>query len=68
VLTPEALAALPKDLVTEFQQAVDGLDITTANRIIDCIRQQNAPLADVFAELVKNYRFDTLQAWFERIE
>ena len=40
------------------------IDFGRALRLIDQIRQQNMPLADALAELVKNYRFDTLQAFF----
>jgi signal transduction histidine kinase/CheY-like chemotaxis protein len=68
VLTPEALAALPKEMVTELQQAAEALNVNTANRIIDQIHQHNAPLAEALAELVKNYRFDRLQALLEQIE
>ncbi len=64
ILTPAALAALSKELVLEFQQAVEALDVDTTNSIIDQIRLQNFPLADVLAELVTQYRFDTLQALF----
>ncbi len=66
-LTSEALAVLPDELVTELQQAVEILDVETANGIIDQIRQQDEPLADVLAELVKGYRFDLLQEWLDKI-
>ncbi len=65
IMTSEAFAALPDTLVTELQQAVETLDIKMTQTLIDQIRQQNTPLADALAALVKNYRFDTLQALFE---
>jgi CheY-like chemotaxis protein len=68
VLTSEALAGLPKELRTELQQAAEEVAFDRALGLIDQIRQQNVSLAEALAELVKNYRFDILQAWFEKIE
>ncbi len=65
VLTSEALTGLPKKMVVDLQQAVEALDIDATNRIIEQIRQQNAPLAEALAELVKQYRFDRLQVLCE---
>ncbi len=67
-LTPEDLAALPKELVTELQQASEALDVVTANNIIDQIRPHNELLATALAELVKGYRFDMVQELFKNIE
>ncbi len=66
-LTPDALAALPKDVATELRQAVDDLDTNRANRSIDRIRQHNEALADALAELVKGFRFDLVQELFGKI-
>ena len=66
VLTSNDLAALPKEVVTELQEAVEDLDVQAVNRSIDRIRQQNNPLAEALAELVKRYRFDALQELFEK--
>jgi signal transduction histidine kinase/DNA-binding response OmpR family regulator len=65
VLMPETLAGLPEELRTELQQSVEEVDFERALRLIDQIGQQNALLAEALAELVKNYRFDILQALFE---
>ena len=65
VLTPSALAALPDEIRIGLQQAVEMIDIEMTNSIIEQIRQQNAPLADALAELMKNFRFDVLQKLFE---
>jgi signal transduction histidine kinase/ligand-binding sensor domain-containing protein/CheY-like chemotaxis protein len=67
VLTPEALAALPDERLTDLRQAIETLNTKTMNTIIDRIRQQNEQVADALAELVKNYQFDTLLALFEEI-
>jgi len=67
VLTSEALAALPEELQTELQQAIEVIDMERANSLIERVRQQNEPLANALAELVKNYRFDILQELFEKI-
>jgi CheY-like chemotaxis protein len=67
-LTPEALATLPKALLAELQRAVEALDINATKHIIEQIRQQNELLADTLSELVKRFRFDLLQALFEKIE
>ena len=48
--------------------AVEAIALETTNSLIERVRQQNKPLADALAELVKNYRFDILQELFEEIE
>lgn len=68
ILTSSALAALPGEILVGLQQAVEMIDIEMTNRMIEQIRQHNAPLADTLAEFVKNYRFDTLQALFNQME
>ena len=60
----QAIDALPKAWQTELQYAVEALHLGTANTLIDQIRQQDAVLADALGELVKDYRFDMLQALF----
>jgi CheY-like chemotaxis protein len=61
VLTPVAFATIPDELRIGLQHAVEVIDMERADSLIDQIREHNGPLADVLAELVKNYRFDTLQ-------
>jgi CheY-like chemotaxis protein len=68
VLTPDTLAALPDELRIGLQQVIEVIDIEGITSLIERIRQQNEPLAEALAELVKNYRFDTLQELFEEIE
>ncbi len=64
-LTPEALAALPQELRSSLHEATESIDMETTNTVIERIREHNPSLADVLAELVKNYRFDILQELFE---
>jgi two-component system sensor histidine kinase/response regulator len=64
MLTPEAFAALPDELRTGLQHAVERIDLITTKSLIEQIRQHNPRLADTLTELVKNYRFDTLQELF----
>ncbi len=61
VLTPEALAALPHEMMTELEQAVNALDIGTVQRITTSLREHNEPLAEALAKHVMRYRFDILQ-------
>ena len=68
VLTPAALAALPADVRVSLQAAVECLDVTLVNTIIDQIRQQNTQLANALRTLIDKYRFDAIQAIFEKID
>jgi signal transduction histidine kinase/DNA-binding response OmpR family regulator len=68
VLTPEAFTAMPNELRVGLQHAVEVIDPKMAKNLIARIRGHNELLADELAELVKNYRFDTLQKLFEDIE
>ncbi len=63
-LTPEALATLPDDVIAKFRRAVLIADLDAAMRLCEQIRSENEPLADALAELVSNFRFDTLQKLF----
>ena len=67
VLTPEALAALPDDVLAGLQKAAEAADIETVMRLIELIRGLNRPVADTLAELMDDYRFDILQAVFEKM-
>ena len=65
LLTSEALAALPEELRTRLQQAVEAIDLVSALSLIEQTRQHNVSLAEALTKLVKDYRFDILQALFE---
>jgi CheY-like chemotaxis protein len=68
VLTGDSLATLPETWRAELQQTIEMLDVTTANKLIEQIRPQDAALANALADLVKNYRFDILQELLEAKE
>jgi len=67
-LTPEALAVLPDDVIAKFRRAALIADLEEAMRLCERIRSENEPLADALAELVKTFRFDTLQKLLEKGE
>jgi PAS domain S-box-containing protein len=68
LLTPRALKALPTDIYTELQQAANVTDPGKVNYLLVRIREHNPPLADALTELMKQFRFDILQAVFEEIQ
>jgi CheY-like chemotaxis protein len=67
VLTPEAIASLPDDMLSGLQRAVVTADFGTAMDIAEQIRAEHESLADALSELLSNYRFDILQAAFGNI-
>jgi hypothetical protein len=68
VLTADRLQALPREWRSSLQDAAEETNPGAANTVIQRIREQDGPLADALAELVRTYRFDTLQALFEGAE
>ncbi|MDM8544160.1 two-component regulator propeller domain-containing protein [Desulfococcaceae bacterium HSG9] len=67
VLTPEALASLPDDVLAGLRKAANINDIETVKCFIEQVRGLNRPVADAIAELMDDYRFDILQEVFERM-
>ncbi|MDM8554572.1 ATP-binding protein [Desulfococcaceae bacterium HSG7] len=67
-LTPEALATLPDDVIAKFRKAVLIADLAAAMRLCEQIRSENELLGDALAELVSDFRFDTLQELFGKEE
>jgi hypothetical protein len=47
---------------------VEVIDLERANHLINRIREHNELLTEALVELVTHYRFDTLQALFEKIK
>jgi hypothetical protein len=68
ILTSAAFSDLSGDVRIRLQEAAEVVDFDMTMKVIERIRKQNEQLADVLAELAKNYRFDTLQELFEEIE
>ena len=62
------LAALPPELLADLRQAAKEINIEKANTVIEQIGRANKPLAQALADLVENFRFDTLQTLVEEIK
>jgi predicted ATPase/signal transduction histidine kinase/CheY-like chemotaxis protein/tRNA A-37 threonylcarbamoyl transferase component Bud32 len=59
-ITPDAIAALPADLVANLYQAIIDGDKDLMLSLIDQIRSSNKPLANALAALVNNFRYKQL--------
>jgi CheY-like chemotaxis protein len=60
ILTPEAIAALPPDLVANLRQAIYNLDVELMQTLIAQIGELNQPLANVIASLAKDFKYRQL--------
>lgn len=60
VLTPEALAALPPDVLAALRRAAEILDAETIRDLLVSITQHDATLAQAVEALLAEYRFDVL--------
>ncbi len=65
MLTPEAFAKLPKEVLMELQQSASVADIDAAQFCIDRIRKSEEALADELAKIVSEYRFDIIEELLE---
>ncbi|MBN1484880.1 MAG: PAS domain S-box protein [Chloroflexia bacterium] len=61
------LAALPPDWIGQLYQAARMADAEQLLQIIERMRPDYTPLAEGLANLVHNYRFDTIMALTERL-
>jgi CheY-like chemotaxis protein len=66
MLDPDALADLPKDMLSELRRGATELNTKAVQAIIEKIRTGDAGLADSLSELVRGYRFDTILELTER--
>lgn len=66
VLTPAALAALPAVWVAELRRATIDADLELILTLIDQIREQDAILDNVLAELAYNFDHDTILIWLSQ--
>jgi CheY-like chemotaxis protein len=62
ILTPEALAGLPDDLLAELGQAIIDLDVDLIQAVIKRIRELNAAVADGMAGLARDFQYDKILA------
>jgi len=60
VLTPDALAALPNDVLMQLEQATDRSDVQLVLNIIEEIRSYNSALADALAHLANEFDYDEI--------
>jgi CheY-like chemotaxis protein len=60
VLTPDAIAALPPDLLANLHQATIDGDKDLMLTLIDQLRERNEPLANSLAALANNFRYKQL--------
>jgi CheY-like chemotaxis protein len=57
----EAMAALPPEWLAVLARAAEEIDLKAAEQIISRIGARDKALAESLANLVKDFRFDTLQ-------
>jgi len=67
-LTSEALSVLPDHVLAEFRRVAEIADMRTAKYLTEQIRTEHESLADALAELLEDFRFDTLQELFGKEE
>ncbi len=60
ILTPEALAGLPDDLLADLKQAIIDLDVDRIQVIIDQVRELNAPVAAALADFARDFEYEKL--------
>ncbi len=60
LLNEHSLKRLPKELLSELQQAATSLDIEQSLAVIEQIRTIEAPLADALAERVNQFDFEAI--------
>jgi signal transduction histidine kinase/CheY-like chemotaxis protein len=66
VLTPEALAALPDELLTQLHQVALDLDIELTQAVISQV--QNEPLANALLQLAKQFQYSRLLELIEQAQ
>jgi len=62
VLSAEALAQLPGQLLCELKPAVLALDMKRTNELIEQIRSYNSAAADALAKLADDFKFEEIVA------
>ena len=67
VLTPETLATLPDDLLTQMHQAALDLDIELMQDYIIQVQKQNEPLANALLQLANQFQYERLLDLLEQV-
>ena len=60
VLAPDALAALPAELVDEMREATNRADLDLLNELINQVAQRDEPLATALRDLASAFEYDAL--------
>ncbi len=68
VLSPEAILAIPSEMLAEMRQAVIEVDPSKMHQMIVMIRHEHQALAEALEALIKEFRFDILQSIFEELD
>ncbi|MCB0210057.1 MAG: PAS domain S-box protein [Anaerolineae bacterium] len=66
-LTPEMLAALPPERLTQLAEAIELSDIVWANKIISDIQHSDPNLAAILSHLINNFEYTTILAAISRL-
>ncbi|EDN70475.1 two-component system sensor histidine kinase/response regulator [Beggiatoa sp. PS] len=66
ILTPENLASLPNDLLTQIQQAAIELDTELMQTLVVQVRQHNKTLANALQQLANNFQYEHLLDLIEK--
>jgi PAS domain S-box-containing protein len=67
VLTPAALASLPSSWLAELRQATIKGDLDLILTLADQIRERDAALADVLADLARNFEYKKILLLIEHV-
>jgi len=60
ILSPEAIAKLPRELIIDLEEAANELNSDKVNYIIDKIDSQNSKLAKALSKMVFEFRFEDI--------
>jgi signal transduction histidine kinase/ligand-binding sensor domain-containing protein/CheY-like chemotaxis protein len=66
ILTPEALADLPNELLTQIQQAAIELDAELMQTLIAQVQAHNKALANALQQITNNFQYDHLLDLIEK--
>ena len=61
-LTPEILATVPSEQLTQLAEAIELNCIVLANKVINDLEGSQPDLAAVLSRLVNNFEYSTIQA------
>jgi signal transduction histidine kinase len=68
VITPEALATLPDEFLTQMHQAALDLDIELTHNFIIQVKKQNEPLGNALLQLANQFQYSRLLELIEQTQ